>query len=117
MFADTDETIRKYAVRRYKLSSYLIPFLVDIPISLSRIYTGLFGVNYSPYFVAQKIKCPTLIVAGSLDVKAPVSDAAMILDNLKGEKELLILDKCTHGTIFFSYDIYRKRVLEFIEKE
>lgn len=94
-FANHERTIRLYAKRWYKIPDLLSP-LVTATLAFTAWRLGARGAEMDPADLVDRVVCPTLVVAGADDPRAPVSDAREILDRLDGEKALAVIPGCGH---------------------
>jgi pimeloyl-ACP methyl ester carboxylesterase len=61
-----------------------------------------------------EIKCPTLIVAGSMDQAVPIHHAKMLHDGIAGSR-LVVVDGADHALIWTRPDELARVVEEFLE--
>jgi hypothetical protein len=99
-FAELTETIRVHAKVWAKFPEEIL-FITKPVEFFFRLRLGLLDVDFDPATLASSINCPTLVITGENDIKAPVGAALAIFENLNTtKKHLLILAGHGHSGWF-----------------
>lgn len=83
---------------------------VEVPALVMYEYKKMAFINKKNI---SKIKCPTLIIHGNADNVIPVSSSEYVYNNLKCQKDIVIVDKARHQ-VFKS--IKKKNITKYIYK-
>lgn len=86
------------------------PMTMQGILGLSAAITGYHGIKDM-----SSIKSPTLVIAGSEDLAAPVKLGKRIADGIKGA-QLTVLEGAAHAMIFEDAERFNKTVLDFLER-
>lgn len=71
--------------------------------------------DHDAYDVLEKVKCPTLIIAGGRDLFTPVNVAELMKKKIKKSK-LIVIPDATHYALAEYPDVVIKEVKEFVNK-
>lgn len=94
-FADHERTVRLYAKRWYRIPDLFAP-LVTATLAFTAWRLGAASAEMDPRDLLAGVRCPTLVVAGAVDPRAPVADAEEILAGMSGETRLAVIPGCDH---------------------
>jgi uncharacterized protein len=91
-FARSIDAVRS-RVRKFHVPTFP---LAELIVFWGGLQHGFNGFAHNPVTYASQVKCPTLIMQGSLDQWTSIEEIQEILQNLGGKKELLLFPNTGH---------------------
>jgi uncharacterized protein len=91
-FARSIDAVRS-RVRKFHAPTFP---LAELIVFWGGLQHGFNGFDHNPVTYASQVKCPTLIMQGSLDQWTSIKEIQEILQNLRGAKELLLFPNTGH---------------------
>jgi uncharacterized protein len=103
---------------RSRVRAFHIPTfpLAELVIFWGGLQHGFNGFAHNPVTYASQVKCPTLVMQGSLDRWTSIAEIQEILQNLGGKKELVLFPKTGHALLVtVDKGLWRSSVDRFLQ--